>query len=168
LAVFPVGSDDITNDIALGLKISPEEAENVKLGSDRRLTYSKKKLDEIVKARLSDCFELIEIHLKSIGRNGLLPAGVIIAGGGAAASEIKSMAENSLKLPAQLAEVYLGNTTEGKIKDRTWAVACGLLIVGFNTDGAGHSLGIRNGFLIKENGRRWGKIVSHWISQFLP
>ena len=168
LAVFPVGSDDITNDIALGLKISPEEAEGVKLGPDRRLTYSKKKLDEIVKARLSDCFELIETHLKSIGRNGLLPAGVIIAGGGAAASEIKSMAENSLKLPAQLAEVYLGNTTEGKIKDRTWAVACGLLIVGFNTDGAGHSLGIRNGFLIKENGRRWGKIVSHWISQFLP
>ena len=78
------------------------------------------------------------------------------------------MAENSLKLPTQLAEVYLGNTTEGKTKDRTWAVAYGLLIVGFNTDGAGHSLGIRNGFLIKEGGRRWGRIVSHWISQFLP
>ena len=168
LEVFPIGGNDITNDIALGLKISPEEAERAKLDSGRRMAYSRKKLEEIVKARLDDYFELIETHLKSIGRNALLPAGIIIAGGGAATPDIKSVAENSLKLPSQVAEVYFGNATDGKIKDRTWAVACGLAIVGFNTDDVERSLGIRNGSLITESSKRWGRVVSRWISQFLP
>ena len=168
LEVFPVGSDDISNDIALGLKIPPAEAESMKTGLDRGLTYSKKKLEEIIKARLHRFFELIGAHLKSIGRNALLPAGVIIAGGGATTFDIKNTAENSLKLPSQLAEINFRNTTEEKIKDRAWAVACGLLVVGFNGDSVEHSLGIRNGFLIKENGMRWGRVISHWISQFLP
>ena len=168
LEVFPIGGNDITNDIALGLKISPEEAERAKLDSGRRMAYSRKKLEEIAKARLDDYFELIETHLKSIGRNALLPAGIIIAGGGAATPDIKSVAENSLKLPSQVAEVYFGNATEGKVKDRTWAVACGLAIVGFNTDDVEHSLGIRNGSLITESSKRWGRVVSRWISQFLP
>ena len=167
LEVFPIGGDDITNDIALGLKISPEEAERVKLGSERRITYPRKKLEEIVRARLDDCFELIERHLRSISRNALLPGGSIIAGGGAATVGIKNIAENSLKLPSQIAEIYFGNTAEGKIKDRTWAVACGLSIVGFNTDEQ-RSIGIRNASLITEGGRRWGKVISRWISQFLP
>ena len=174
LEVFPIGGNDITNDIALGLKISPEEAEKVKLDSGRRMTYPRKKLEEIVRARLDDYFELIETHLKSIGRNALLPGGIIIAGGGAGTPDIKSIAENSLKLPSQVAEVYFGppvragNAAEGKIKDRTWAVACGLVIVGFNTDDEQRSLGIRNGSLITESGKRWGRVVSRWISQFLP
>ncbi|MDO8471350.1 MAG: cell division protein FtsA [bacterium] len=168
LEVFPIGGNDITNDIALGLKISPEEAERAKLDSGRRMAYSRKKLEEIVRARLDDYFELIETHLKSIGRNALLPGGSIIAGGGAATFDIKSVAENSLKLSSQLAEVYFGNATEGKIKDRTWAVACGLAIVGFNTDDVEHSLGIRNASLITESSKRWGRVVSRWISQFLP
>ena len=32
LEVFPVGGNDITNDLALGLKIPLEEAEQIKLG----------------------------------------------------------------------------------------------------------------------------------------
>src|SRR3989344_1728160 len=80
LEVFPIGGNDITNDIALGLKNSPAEAENVKLGNEKRMLYTRKKLEEIITARLDDCFELIETHLKSIGRNALLPAGIIMAG----------------------------------------------------------------------------------------
>ncbi len=168
LKVFPIGSADITNDIALGLKVSLEEAEGIKLGNERRTSYSKKKLEEIVSARLYDCFELIETHLKSIGRDALLPAGAILAGGGAATPGIKSVAENSLKLPSQLAEVYFGAATGGKIKDRTWAIACGLLVVGFNVDDEQRSIGIRGTTLMAEDGRRWGKIILRWISQFLP
>lgn len=168
LEVFPVGGDDITNVIALSLKIPPEEAERVKRDTDRRLTYPKKKLEEVIRTRLGDYFDLIETHLKSIGRNALLPAGVIIAGGGAFTHDIKNIAEHTLKLPSQLAEIYFGSATEGKIRDRTWAIACGLLVVGFNGEGVEHSLGIRNGSLIKESGVRWGRVISRWISQFLP
>src|SRR5581483_3913899 len=52
LEVFPLGGADITNDIALGLKISLEDAENIKLGGLARVNYSKKKLDDIIYARL--------------------------------------------------------------------------------------------------------------------
>lgn len=168
LEVFPIGGDDITNDIALGLKISTEDAERVKLDIDRRLSYPKKKLEEIISARLDDCFELIEKHLKSIDRNALLPGGCVIAGGGAATANVRNIAEGSLKLPAQLAEIYLGGVSDGKMRDRAWAVACGLVIVGFNTDDEQRSLGIRNTSLLTESGKRWGRTASRWISQFLP
>lgn len=168
LEVFPIGGNDITNDIALGLKISLEDAENIKLGNDRRMLYSKKKLEEIVSARLADGFELIERHLKSIGRNALLPGGSILAGGGAATLGIKNIAENSLKLPSQVAEIYFGVSPGGRVKDRTWAVACGLSIAGFNADDEQRSIGLRNSSFIREDGKRWGKIFLRWISQFLP
>jgi len=64
IKVFPLGSNDITNDIALGLKIPLEEAEKIKRGGMSSANYSKRKLDEIIAARLTDIFELIQAHLK--------------------------------------------------------------------------------------------------------
>lgn len=64
LEVFPIGSTDITHDIALRLEFPIEEAENIKMGVVTATSVSRKKLDEIVNARLSDMFELIEAHLK--------------------------------------------------------------------------------------------------------
>src|SRR3989344_7403493 len=63
LQVFSMGGTDITNDIALGFKIPLDEAEHLKLGGISTANYPKKKLDEIIEARLSDMFELIENHL---------------------------------------------------------------------------------------------------------
>lgn len=168
LAVFPVGSNDLTNNIALGLKVPLEEAENIKIGDDRGISYHKKKLDEIVTTWLKDCFGLVETHLKSIGRNALLPAGVILSGGGATITGIKNIAENSLQLPAQMSEIHFGASAENSIKDRAWAVACGLSVVGLNTDDQKHSIGIRNNALLGGNGKNLGKTISRWVSQFLP
>jgi cell division protein FtsA len=171
LEVFPFGGNDITNDLALGLKISLEEAEKVKLGSERPERsggQSKKKPEEIVTARLKNCFALIETHLKSIGRDKLLPAGIILAGGSSGLVNIKSVAETSLKLPSQIAEVYFGSTAESKLKNGKWAVALGLSLVGFNADDERRALGIQNNSLMNEGGKRWGKAISRWISQFLP
>src|SRR3989344_4950393 len=167
MEVFPVGGTDITNDIALGLKISLEDAENVKLDIDRRIMYSKKKLEDIISARLKDSFELIDKHLRAIGRDGLLPGGSIITGGSAAATGVKSVAEHILELPPQLSDIHFG-AGENKIKDRTWAVALGLVIVGFNSDDEQSSLGIRTPVDIRENSERIIKTLKRWFSQFLP
>ena len=71
LEVFPIGSTDITNDIALGLKVPIEEAETLKRGGALSTAQiSKKKLDEIISARLSDIFDLIEAHLKKSNGTG--------------------------------------------------------------------------------------------------
>ncbi|MDP2651351.1 MAG: cell division protein FtsA, partial [bacterium] len=168
LEVFPIGSTDITNDIALGLKVPLEEAESIKLGSVTRSSYSKKKLEEIILARLSDMFELIEAHLKKIGRNSLLPAGIIITGGGSGLGSIKDFAETSLKLPSRVAEIHFGEEEKGSPKDSVWSVAYGLAILGFNADGEQSRVGTRSATLLRERGGKGLRVVSDWISQFLP
>lgn len=169
LEVFPIGGTDITNDIALGLKVPLEEAESIKRGSITGANYSKKKLEEIVSARLSDMFELIEAHLKKIGRNALLPAGIILTGGGAGMHIVKDLAENSLKLPAKVGDLHFGNDIEAvKGKDSTWAVAYGLAVLGFNAEDEQKSVGIRGVQKMALHGKRGLRTLLDWITQFLP
>jgi len=156
LKVFPIGGTDITNDIALGLKVSLDEAEKIKLGAVTDSAHSKKKLDDIIVARLSDIFELIEAHLKSIGKNGLLPAGIIMTGGGSGIATIEDLAKASLKLPSRRATLSMEGS---KIKDSTWAVAYGLTIWGLSADT--ESVGIT---LAKKT----GGTIALWLKQFLP
>lgn len=157
LKVFPIGSNDITNDIALGLKIPLDEAEKVKRGSISSTTYSKRKLDEIISARLSDIFELIDSHLKKIKRDGLLPAGIILTGGGSSITTIQDLARASLRLPSKIATLDPGQN--GKVRDASWAVAYGLCIWGLT--GSEEESGIN---LAKHT----GNAIMSWFKQFLP
>lgn len=168
LEVFPVGGSDITNDIALGLKIPLEEAESVKMGGLSRSTFSKKKLEDIIGARLEDCFELIENHLKKIGRDALLPAGILLTGGGANTPGVRVLAEEVLELPAVISDIHFGEGDKNKIRDTIWAVSCGLILVGFNSNEESSSLGRRGTPLTAESGQRLLRKASRWISQFLP
>jgi cell division protein FtsA len=130
--VFPMGSSHITDDIALGLRISLEEAERVKIGRLSGAMYPRKKVDDLIGSRLALMFALIDKHLKSLGRRGPLPAGIIISGGGAGIGNISDIAKGTLKLPARLAECRLSADT--KIRDATWAVAYGLALWGLTGD----------------------------------
>lgn len=161
LEVFPIGGIDITNDIALGLKIPIEEAERLKLGTVSEPQYSKKKLDEIILARLSDIFELVEAHLKKTGKSGLLPAGIVLTGGGSGIEMIGDLAKNSLKLPSRVASVNFkrGGKSE-QIKDASWSVAYGLCVWGLNQSNE-TSLGSRLSKVTRNK-------ITSWIKQFLP
>jgi len=136
VSVFPIGSMDITKDIALGLKISLEEAESIKLGSVIGGDYPKKKIDEIIEARLGDIFELVGNHLKRIKRNELLPAGVIITGGGSGINNITEIAKNQLKLPARTEPVDSTFKNKFKIRDSSWYTALGLALSASDDYGA--------------------------------
>ncbi|MCC6290504.1 cell division protein FtsA [Candidatus Nomurabacteria bacterium] len=132
LQVFPFGSNDVTNDIALGLKVSLEEAEQLKLGGNQNQAVGlKKKLDEIIEARLTDIFESVEAHLKKIGRNSLLPAGIIIVGDGGNLENIERLAKTSLRLPARLFDPLQAPQLKTQIRDASWVVAYGLCLFGF-------------------------------------
>lgn len=168
LEVFPIGGADITNDIALGLKMTLDEAENVKLGGFSRTTYAKKKLEEVVSARLGDCFELIEGHLKKLGRDSLLPAGIILTGGTAALPGLKTFAEESLALPAQVSLVHFGGSAGSTLKDPIWSTACGLALLGFNEDDEQSLLGKRTGSLNPLDGKKILNKLWRYISQLLP
>ncbi|MCK9351360.1 MAG: cell division protein FtsA [Candidatus Paceibacterota bacterium] len=143
LKVFPIGSTDITNDLALGLKVSLDEAESIKLGKTADSRFPKKKVDDIVSARLSDIFDLIDAHLTQIGRNQLLPAGVIITGGGSGISAVSDMAKAALHLPSRIGYPSFGSADprsgDSQFKGEmvnipAWTVAYGLCILGFSSD----------------------------------
>lgn len=128
LSVFPYGSSHITNDIALGFRIPLEEAEEVKLGTNT--DQSKRKVDEIIAARYSDIFELIDSYLKKLKRSGLLPAGVLLIGGGSTHPLSESTAKDILRLPAKTGTAEILGKTRGPIKDGAWFVAYGLALIG--------------------------------------
>jgi len=174
LEIFPIGSNDITNDIALGLKVSLEEAEKIKRDQDNEFSSNdipKKKVDEIVSARFSDIFELIDAHLKKINKSGLLPAGIIITGGGSGVIHLEDLAKASLKLPSKIASLNTDNNTKKgpngsdvKVKDATWSVSYGLCVFGLYADDTGS---IRFG-LGKRLFRGMLRKISNWFRRFLP
>lgn len=157
LHVFPVGSINITYDISLGLRIPIQDAEKLKMG-DTSTPVSRKKLDEIVDARLSEIFELIEAHLKKIGKNGLLPAGIILTGGGAGIATIEDLARGILKLPSSIALPELPGNQKATIRDSSWFVAYGLCIHRFQNGGRETTL----------PGKNLIETVRKWFEQYLP
>ena len=151
--VFPMGSSHVTDDIALGLRISLEEAERVKIGKLAGVMYPRKKVDDFIMTRLETIFTLIDKHLKSLGRRGPLPAGIIISGGGAGIGNISDIARGTLKLPARVAEFRTAADT--KIRDATWAVSYGLALWGLT----GETVAPRRDF---------GASFNKFFRQFLP
>jgi cell division protein FtsA len=135
---FPIGSMDITNDIALGFKIPLDKAEDLKLGN-LSPEYSKKKLDEIIDARLSDIFELIENNLKKIKRSELLPAGIVFVGGGSNTPLLTELSKVALKLPSSLGTTDFFGNTKTKLRDSSWFTAMGLLMTNKESEGYGES-----------------------------
>ncbi len=158
LKVFPIGGVEITNDIALGLKIPLEEAEEIKLGQ-RISSVPKKKLDDIISARLSDIFDLINAHLKKIGKNGLLPAGIILTGGSSGISIVEDLAKTSLQLPSHVAIPSFTKKDDNQVNDSSWAVAYGLCIMGIDSEE--EYTGIKFAKRMKNN-------ITAWLKQFLP
>lgn len=131
LEVIPLGSEDISRDLALGLKVTLSQAKQIKMYPDtelkklaaeltevfisrQRMNVRKdqrekafflslqEKYHEIIYARIIDIFELIQKHLKKIGRDRLLPAGIIIHGGGSMMKDISTISREILHLPTQV------------------------------------------------------------------
>lgn len=150
-AVLPIGSDHITSDIAIGLRISVDMAERIKLeygsavpgeiskkeeidlrdfGEDEKTFVSKKYVAEIIEARVDEIFEKCDKELKKIGRSGLLPGGVILTGGGSKLYGLVDVAKNRFKLPASLGMGHDLISTVDKVHDLSFSTALGLVLWG--------------------------------------
>jgi cell division protein FtsA len=161
IKVFPVGASDITNDIALGLRISPEEAEQLKSGAVLGSPYPKKKVDDLIARRVQDMFKLVEAHLKKIGKDELLPAGIILTGGGSSLQTAADLAKAVLRLPSRTASLADGTAAKMQLRDASWAVAYGLTVWGFSEGG---DLEVSEHSTFSETfGGLW-----KWFKKFLP
>ncbi len=141
LKVFPTGSSEITESIALSFKIPLSEAESLKRGGVVGSDIPEKKMGVIVGAQLKEMYTLINAHLKSIGRHRLLPAGIVITGGGSGLTSAAEIARAVLQLPSQVSQI--GHLPRSASVDATWAVAYGLCRWAYaeDTSGRTHTLG---------------------------
>ncbi len=155
VAVIPVGGANITNDLAIGLRIPIEVAETIKLSYGSALakevsgrdalelskidprakgTVTKKFIAEIIEDRLAEIFELVNNEVKRIGKASQLPAGVVLVGGGAKMPNIAELARNELKLSAQIGVPDLSRITSSsndlslQAEDPEYATAIGLIL----------------------------------------
>src|SRR3989344_710644 len=141
LKVFPVGSSEVTHAIALSFQVPLAEAEQLIRGAVTGSSIPPGKMNTVIAGRLKELFGLINTHLKPIKRDRLLPAGIVITGGGAGLGAALEVARTTLKLPSQIGLPAM--SARISTLDATWAVALGLCRWGFAEDRMGrqHSLG---------------------------
>lgn len=149
LAIFPIGSSNISNDIAIALKTEIETAqkikeefgklifsktnrkEKIKLDSGETFVFSTRDFSKAAKARIDDIFDLVKKELKKISKYGKLPAGVVLTGGGSKIPGIVDYAKKELSLPARLGKI---KKFIGPQLDERFSVACGLAIIGLEEE----------------------------------
>ena len=158
---FSVGSSNITNDIALGFKIPLQEAEDLKLGNIAP-EFSKKKLEEIIEARLCDIFESIENSLKKIKRAELLPAGIVFVGGGANTPMLIELSKSILKLPSCIGTTEIFGNSKTRLRDPSWFTVLGLLSISKSSGNYGRENSFKNIFREVKNS------IKSSVKQLMP
>lgn len=179
LAILPIGSNHITNDIAIGLKIDVDLAEKIKLefgsclfrGKDKRekveldegehLVFSHKQVAGIVGARVSEIFNEVSKELKKISKQTKLSGGVVLAGGGAKLPKIVELAKKELKLPCRVGKPIGFDDAN----DPAMAAVCGLILIAADTENIND--GPEGGFDLSF-GRNAGSKIKRLFKAFLP
>jgi len=146
--ILPVGGNNVTNDIAHGLRLEIDKAEEVKVqhgyasadnikedetfnvvtfGADQSMKLSRKELCMIIEARVEEIFHMVLDEIRRSGYDGMLPAGVVLTGGASLLPGIKDMAKKVLGLPVRIAkpEKMVGLTDQ--VSSPAYATSVGLL-----------------------------------------
>lgn len=183
-SILRIGSRHITNDLAILLRTSLDNAERIKvtLGAvhepiDRRKkpevvdlteymdeTYiiPRRQLTGVIDARARELLDMVSEELKKCGRAGMLPAGVVISGGGSKLPGFLALVRDELGLPVR-GHRPLGVTAFDTALDPSLAVAIGLIAWGFEKEcGDG-----RRPSAPSQVSGAVSKVVA-WLKNFLP
>lgn len=181
-AIIPIGSQNITNDIAMGLRVPPEDiAERVKIeygdcnpesmskkdeidlfdvGAPDHQIIKRKFLSEIITARVEEILHKVDDELRKVQRSGLLPAGVVFTGAGAKLPGLVDLAKKVLRLPANLGYPLNVISVTDKVNDLGFAAAVGLVKWGSEMQGLqGHKTSGKNVSSVWGNLKKWLKAL---------
>jgi cell division protein FtsA len=121
--VLPVGGNNVTMDVAAVLKTSLQVAEELKihhgtcdlravdpdetinvtsLGEEAGRTVSRLELCQIIEARVRETLELLVNEMRASG-HGMLPAGIVLTGGGAQLAGLSELGREVLQMPVRIA-----------------------------------------------------------------
>lgn len=185
-AILPIGSRHITNDLAVALRSSMDTAEKTKIqfgsmadsksGKKNEIDLSelmeeegfvipRKHVAKVIEARVNELFDMINGELKKINQIRMIPAGLVICGGGANMPGLIQVARNRLGLPVRLANhIHFDGMTD-QIKDVSFAVAAGLVLWGLEKES------IIPRFFNKNNPLKDNNLIKKgidWLKGFMP
>lgn len=187
-AVLPIGSTHLTNDIAIGLRISLDAAERIKVKygaadkdkikdsesiplstfePEEKEKIERKYLVEIIEARLNELFSMIRDELRKIGKDGMMPAGIVLTGGGSKLDGLAEFAKNYLHLPAGIGNPILEITgLVDELDNPAYATAIGLMLWGMEDTARAKKGGTKLEF--HKVGGDLIQRARHILGQFLP
>ena len=122
---------------------------------------------EIIEARQEEIFRMVNNELKKISRDGKLPAGIVLTGGGANLPGVVEFSKKHLRLPSLLGRPQNINTIIDRVSDPSFATAAGLVLWGgkYSSGGGRQQLGnVIKDFLSNQNVAK----VRKWLKSFLP
>jgi cell division protein FtsA len=174
IAVIPVGGQNITNDLAIGLKTDLDIAEKVKrsfpgLGSlpsyeckiehnGEKIVFDGPTVQMIIEARLEEMMEQIDREFAKVKKSKKLPGGVVFVGGTASLKGLSDFAKEKLELPATIGTVKgLSGLLDG-VKDPSMATPVGVMMLDSFFATGGHQQEIADGWLGQIN--LFGKLKS--------
>lgn len=183
-AVFSLGGNHFTNDIAMGLRTPVPEAERIKRQSGCVLSHlldeserqavldipsvsgqltrplSRYTLCEILQPRAEEIFGQIQEEIQRIGFERQISSGMVLTGGGCLLPGIPELAEQLLDLPARRGVPRgVGGITD-EISTPEYATAMGLVMLGYKNKSANMHNYLKKNNLLK---RRAFKL-KEWIA----
>ena len=147
----PVGGDHFTNDLAVGLRTPIPEAEKIKrrhgvaaasllhedgpieiasVGDRPPRTIFARMLTDIIEPRAMELLALIRDDLQRAGLDGQIPAGFILAGGGARLQGLVEVTEQAFRLPVRIAEPKGLADLPDQVAQPEYATVVGLVMYG--------------------------------------
>jgi cell division protein FtsA len=146
-----VGGDHFTNDLAVGLRTPIPEAERIKrhhgcaaasmlhedgaieiasVGDRPPRTIFARMLTDIIEPRAQELLALIRDDLRRAGLDKQIPAGFVLAGGGAKLHGLMELAEQSFHLPLRIAEPKGLADLPEQVAQPEYATVVGLVMYG--------------------------------------
>ncbi len=150
-AVLGLGGNNLTNDIAVGLRTPSKEAEQIKIGHGSCLNslvdkdqmievpsvggrkprlLSRHILSEILEPRVEEIFTLVDQEIERTGLKELLASGVVITGGSALLPGIAEIADQVFQLPTRIGYPQRISGLVDVVSGPMFATAVGLVLYG--------------------------------------
>jgi len=153
-STIPLGGDNFTNDIAVGLRTPIPEAEKIKkkygcvalpiteeqetievptVGKTKKSRLlSRQILADIIQPRAEEIFRLVDGDIKRMGYEKSLNSGLVLTGGTALLDGLEEVAEEIFDLPVRRGDPsYIGGLID-RVSTPDYATAVGLILYGYN------------------------------------